>query len=147
MFCGQVIRERAKKAAGGTHRQPASAGGGGAGAGGGVGVGGTVIENLAQTKRLAETTLGGCGPSSLPIPSSQPEDERGTNTGSGSQEEEEDEEGEELGGGGEGDEEEEEEDEGQEVEGEEPSPDGCQIIANNRLASAFVLESVRGEER
>jgi len=63
-----VIRERAKKAAGG-HGKP---------------VGGTVIENLAQTKRLAETTLG--GPSSLPIPKSQTmDDEKCTNTGSGSQ--------------------------------------------------------------
>lgn len=122
----QVIRERAKKAVSGGHAssKPAS------------GVGGTVIENLAQTKRLAETTLG--GPSSLPIPPSQPEDERGTNTGSGSQEEEDEDLERDM---DEGEEEEEEAD-------EEPTPENeCQIIANNRLATAFVLESVRSEER
>ena len=66
----QVIRERANKAmansAGG--RKPTSV------------KGGTVIENLAQTKRLAENALG--GPSTLPIPKSNNiEDEKVTNTG------------------------------------------------------------------
>jgi hypothetical protein len=113
-----VIRERAKKACGGGNKAA------------------TVIENLAHTKRLAETTLGGgVGPSTLPIPPSQPEeDERGTNTGSGSQEEEDMDR---------------ELDEGDD-EAEENSPDSadeCQVIPNNRLATAFVLESVRIEER
>jgi hypothetical protein len=42
---------------------------------------GSVIENIAQTRRLAETTLG----PSLVAPSSGMEEERPTNTGSGSQ--------------------------------------------------------------
>jgi hypothetical protein len=42
---------------------------------------GSVIENIAQTKRLAETTL---GPTPV-APSSVMEEERPTNTGSGSQ--------------------------------------------------------------
>jgi dopamine D2-like receptor len=42
---------------------------------------GSVIENIAQTRRLAETTLG----PSLAAPSSGMEEERPTNTGSGSQ--------------------------------------------------------------
>lgn len=42
---------------------------------------GSVIENIAQTRRLAETTLG----PTLMAPSSGMEEERPTNTGSGSQ--------------------------------------------------------------
>jgi hypothetical protein len=42
---------------------------------------GSVIENIAQTRRLAETTLG----PTLVAPSSAMEEERPTNTGSGSQ--------------------------------------------------------------
>ena len=42
---------------------------------------GSVIENIAQTRRLAETTLG----PTLVAPSSGMEEERPTNTGSGSQ--------------------------------------------------------------
>lgn len=110
-----MIRERAKKAGGKTA---------------------TVIENVTQTKRLAETALGG-GPSTLPLPPPLEDEDKGTNTGSGSQEEDEEEE-------------REGEDEGPDPE-EEGSPDSgadqCQIIANNRLATAFVLESVRGEDR
>ena len=70
-----MIRERAKKAVAGSTagRKPA-----------GNAKGATVIENLAQTKRLAETALG--GPSSiLPAKSNNVDDEKLTNTGSGSQ--------------------------------------------------------------
>jgi dopamine receptor D2 len=45
--------------------------------------GGSIIENIAQTKRLAETTMDGSSKSSKIIP----EEERPTNTGSGSNEE------------------------------------------------------------
>jgi len=45
---------------------------------------GTVIENLAQTRRLAETALGAAS-SVAPATSSGLEEERPTNTGSGSQ--------------------------------------------------------------
>ena len=61
-----------------------STGGGGGRKPGGNAKGATVIENLAQTKRLAETALG--GPSSIPTPkSNNVDDEKLTNTGSGSQ--------------------------------------------------------------
>ncbi|KAJ9585601.1 hypothetical protein L9F63_002631, partial [Diploptera punctata] len=46
----------------------------------------SVIENIAQTRRLAETTLG----PTLAAPSSGMEEERPTNTGSGSQDDKED---------------------------------------------------------
>jgi dopamine receptor D2 len=50
---------------------------------------GSVIENMAQTRRLAETALVGAGVSAaLPPPSSASltlEDDKPTNTGSGSQ--------------------------------------------------------------
>ncbi|CAG7716636.1 unnamed protein product, partial [Allacma fusca] len=122
-----VIRERAKKAVGG-----GGSGGGGRKPAGNV-KGGTVIENLAQTKRLAETTLG--GPSSLPTPkSNNVDDEKLTNTGSGSQED-----GDDL----------EKEDMDVEVDGEDASPDSddCHIIPNNQATSAFVLECVKEEEK
>jgi dopamine receptor D2 len=45
--------------------------------------GGSIIENIAQTKRLAETTMDGSSKSSKIVP----EEERPTNTGSGSNEE------------------------------------------------------------
>lgn len=45
--------------------------------------GGSIIENIAQTKRLAETTMDGSSKSSKIIP----EEERPTNTGSGSNDE------------------------------------------------------------
>ncbi len=68
----QVIRERAKKAVSG-RKCPSNS------------KGSTIIENLAQTKRLAETALGGS--SSLPTPNKSAivDDEKLTNTGSGSQ--------------------------------------------------------------
>jgi dopamine receptor D2 len=47
--------------------------------------GGSIIENIAQTKRLAETTMDGSSKSSKIVP----EEERPTNTGSGSQDEDE----------------------------------------------------------
>lgn len=47
--------------------------------------GGSIIENIAQTKRLAETTMDGSSKSSKIIP----EEERPTNTGSGSNDEDE----------------------------------------------------------
>jgi len=66
-----VIRERAKKAAGG--KKP-----------GASSKGVTVIENVAQTKRLAETALG--GPSNLRLLKPERiEEEHTGNTGSGSQ--------------------------------------------------------------
>lgn len=79
-----MIHERAKKAAGGGSR-------------GGASGGATVIENLAQTKRLAETNLS--GPSNMASASKKAgggggeddgeagalDDEKCTNTGSGSQ--------------------------------------------------------------
>lgn len=78
-FNFQVIHERARKAAEGRNR--------------GVSGGATVIENLAQTKRLAETNLS--GPSNavavskkaggLTVDDVGADDEKCTNTGSGSQ--------------------------------------------------------------
>lgn len=47
--------------------------------------GGSIIENIAQTKRLAETTMDGSSKSSKILP----EEERPTNTGSGSNDEDE----------------------------------------------------------
>lgn len=47
--------------------------------------GGSIIENIAQTKRLAETTMDGSSKSSKILPNC--EEERPTNTGSGSNEE------------------------------------------------------------
>lgn len=46
--------------------------------------GGSIIENIAQTKRLAETTMDGSSNKSSKI---VPEEERPTNTGSGSNDE------------------------------------------------------------
>ncbi|CAL8111514.1 unnamed protein product [Orchesella dallaii] len=132
----KVIHERAKKAAGG---------------GRGVSGGATVIENLPQTRKLAETNLS--GPSNLASASKKAslggggvgsagndggggtlDDEKCTNTGSGSQDE--------------GDEKDLDMDmEGDGEDEDSPNSDDCQIISNTRLASAFVLESVRPEDR
>ncbi|KDR08065.1 Dopamine D2-like receptor [Zootermopsis nevadensis] len=77
---------------------------------------GSVIENIAQTQRLAETAL---GPTLVP-PSSGMEEERPTNTGSGSQEEEE-----EL-----------------EKEGNRsPASDDCHVIPNDK-STEFILATV-----
>nr|AFH53996.1 D2-like dopamine receptor [Periplaneta americana] len=77
---------------------------------------GSVIENIAQTRRLAETTLG----PTLVAPSSGMEEERPTNTGSGSQEEEEE----------------------AEKDGERsPGSDDCHIIPNDK-STEFILATV-----
>ncbi|XP_033611256.1 dopamine D2-like receptor isoform X2 [Cryptotermes secundus] len=80
---------------------------------------GSVIENIAQTRRLAETTLG----PTLMAPSSGMEEERPTNTGSGSQEEEEE----------------------VEKDGERsPGSDDCHIIPNDK-STEFILATVAEE--
>ncbi|PSN52577.1 Dopamine D2-like receptor, partial [Blattella germanica] len=77
---------------------------------------GSVIENIAQTRRLAETTLG----PTLTAPTSGMEEERPTNTGSGSQEEEEE----------------------VEKDGERsPGSDDCHIIPNDK-STEFILSTV-----
>jgi len=62
----QVIRERAKKAVATRKANTKSS---------------TVIENIAQTKKLAETALGG-DPSNVPTPSKSPNLEERTGSGS-----------------------------------------------------------------
>ncbi|XP_071441635.1 dopamine D2-like receptor [Hetaerina americana] len=125
---------------------------------------GTVIENLAQTRRLAETALGGAGgplPLPLPLPitgggsgggsgpgsiaqSSAFDDDKPTNTGSGSQEEEDEEDDEEE------EEEEEERDGGLEhslpFDEEEDDCDGCHVIPNDK-STEFILATVTAERR
>ncbi|XP_067011481.2 dopamine D2-like receptor [Anabrus simplex] len=77
---------------------------------------GSVIENIAQTRRLAETTLGG---PTLLAPSSM-EEERPTNTGSGSQEEDDD-----IDKDGDG----------------TPGSDDCHVIPNDK-STEFILATV-----
>nr|XP_018917256.1 PREDICTED: dopamine D2-like receptor isoform X2 [Bemisia tabaci] len=73
---------------------------------------GVVIENVTQTRQLAETTLG----TSVLLPSSSVLEEGPTNTGSGSQEEEEEEE-------------------------RSPGSDDCHVIHNDKSAE-FILATV-----
>ncbi|BES93515.1 receptor [Nesidiocoris tenuis] len=77
---------------------------------------GMVIENVAQTKRLAETTLGA---STLLPAGSSVDDERPTNTGSGSQDEDDD-----------GD--------------RSPGSDECHVISNDK-STEFILATVEEE--
>ncbi|KAG8230262.1 hypothetical protein J437_LFUL013964 [Ladona fulva] len=124
---------------------------------------GAVIENLAQTRRLAETALGGAGgavPLPMPMPlsagsgggsgpgslahSSAFDEDKPTNTGSGSQEEDEEEEDEEE------DEEEEERDGGLEhsmpFDEDDDDCDGCHVIPNDK-STEFILATVTAERR
>ncbi|KAF6204823.1 hypothetical protein GE061_018986 [Apolygus lucorum] len=76
---------------------------------------GMVIENVAQTRRLAETTL----VASALLPGSSVDDERPTNTGSGSQDEDDD--------------------------GERsPGSDECHVISNDK-STEFILATVEEE--
>ncbi|CRK99667.1 CLUMA_CG012980, isoform B [Clunio marinus] len=74
--------------------------------------GGSIIENIAQTKRLAETTMDGSSKSSKIIP----EEERPTNTGSGSNEDEDENAG-------------------------SPDADDCHVIVNDK-STEFMLATV-----
>lgn len=82
----QALRSRARKqrAARKPHLSDLTTGGGGGGGTGGTH--GSVIENVAQTRKLAETTLDSSKSGSKILP----DEERPTNTASGSNEEEDD---------------------------------------------------------
>lgn len=89
ILCGhknQALRSRARKqrAARKPHLSDLTTGGGGGGGTGGTH--GSVIENVAQTRKLAETTLDSSKSGSKILP----DEERPTNTASGSNEEEDD---------------------------------------------------------
>ncbi|XP_065345002.1 dopamine D2-like receptor isoform X2 [Cloeon dipterum] len=91
---------------------------------------GAVIENLAQTRRLAETALVGAGVSAgaLPLPSTTSltlDEDKPTNTGSGSQDEDD-------------------YDKDDEPENEQ-SIDDCHVIANDKSIE-FILATVVEEE-